>query len=101
MNTNNSLVWKSYETAYLATQQQALIRMISIIITFLFWFSIVILILVFQLLHVLSLDKLLQLNLALTTIGISPILLTVLSWRGFEWLCSFCIRKYIEKYLIT
>lgn len=98
MSNDDHYIWQSPETSYLATQQHALIRIVSIIITFLFWFSLAMFFLALQLLHVLSLDRLLQLNLVLTTIGISPVLLTVLTWRGIEWTCSFYIRKYIAKF---
>ena len=89
----------SLETAFLLSQQHALIRIVSIIITFLFWFSISMFILVLHLLELIFLTHILQLNLVLGIFGISPILLTFLTWRLLEKGCSFYISKYTQSHV--
>ena len=96
---DKSLSLKTFETAFLLIQQHALIRLISIIITFLFWFLISFFILILFLFDLLLPGQLLQIHQVLSIFGLSPVLLTLLSWRMIERMCSAYIRKYVSKHL--
>jgi len=82
------------------TQQHALIRLISIMLTFQFFLCLSLLLLGASLLKFhLSFDPLEHIGLVLSIFGLSPFALTVLVWRGAERICSAYIRKYISKNL--
>jgi len=90
--------------AMLILRGVAIIRLISIIITFVFWFSLIVSILFLYVLKMIDLsylEQFLKITQVLGIFGLSPFLLTVLSWRLVEKLCSFYIRKYIAKYLVN
>ena len=94
-----TLMMESKETAYLLAQQHAIIRLISMTMTFLFWFSISILIIVREGHRVISFGPLSKLNQFLSIFGLSPLLLTLLTWRGIDRICSLYIKKYISSHL--
>jgi len=93
--------WNSYENAYLATQQHAIIRLISIILTYQFFLCLSLLLLGASLLNYLPFDPLERIGLVLSIFGLSPFALTLLVWKQFEKLCSLYIQKYIAKFLKT
>ena len=100
----NKQVFKTdnYEKALLIIRGVAIIRLISIVIAFLFWFSVTTLVLLLNLFGIFPFDilrQLLEINQVLSIIGLSPLLLTILSWRLIEKLCSFYIQKYTIKHI--
>lgn len=94
---NKTIHVNSYEIGYLLTQQHALIRLVSIILTFQFFLCLSLLLLGASLLKILPFAPLEHIGLVLSIFGLSPFGLTVLAWRGIEKLCSFYIRRYIDK----
>lgn len=97
MKNNNSLC-SSYEIAFLLSGQHGLTRQIAIITTFFFWFCLSALALVFLRLNLISLAQLSQMNQALAIVGLSPLLLTVFSWRIIEKIYSYYLTWYANKY---
>ena len=95
--------FSSQEKALIILRGVAIIRLISIIITFIFWFSLIVSILLLNLFGLIPFDyfyQFLKINQVLGIIGITPFLLTILSWRLIEKICSFFIRKYTMKHII-
>lgn len=95
----NKNVLHSYETAFLLAGMHGLVRLLAIISTFFFWFFVSGLILAFLRLNLVSLDQLLLLNQALGIFGLSPILLTVLSWRIIEKIYAYYLTRYAKKHV--
>ena len=98
---NNTIGSKGYPQiiAIQGAHGDALTQIISILITSVFWFALAMLLLILQALHVLPLDRLYKFYQAMCILGLSPILLTVLSRRGVEWLCYKYINHYIKTYV--
>lgn len=91
-----------HDIAFFMTIQRGLIRLVSIIITFIFWFFIAVIIFSLHLLGFVHVDQLFQkLSTVVGTLGISPLLLTVLTWRKIEKLCSLFLKTYVSTHLIN
>ena len=89
------------DIAFLVTVQKGQTRLISIIITFIFWFFISIVLISLQLLGIIQVDKiLLKLSTVLSMLGLSPLLMTILTWRRVEKLCSLFLKSYKSSHLL-
>ena len=97
---NNDSHYSSYETAFLASAVTGLIRLISIITTFFLWLCLSVSLLVCLRSTLISLAQLSQLNHVLGIFGLSPVLLTVFSWRIIEKIYSYYLQKYADKHTI-
>ncbi len=84
--------------AQLLTGQHALIRVMSVLIAFLFWFSAAMGIFVLYYMRILPAQRLLSLGQMYTVIGVSPFALAAASWKILEKLLHAYIRRYVEKY---
>lgn len=80
---------------FLFCRQHAIIRLLSLLITFIFWVTVVLFAAFLKLFGVISLDfwDLLNLIKALSIFGITPLCLTALSWRFFERYCLWFVRR--------
>ncbi len=97
MNKDDNL-FNSYDTAFLVSAVSGLIRLISIITTFFIWLCLSVFLLVFLRLKMISLDQLSGLNQVLGVFGLSPVLLTVFSWRIIEKIYSYYLQKYADNH---
>lgn len=97
MNKKDNYV-SSYEIGFLLSTIHGLIRLLAVITTFFFWLCLSALALVFLRLNLISLGQLSLLNQVLGIVGLSPILLTVLSWRIIEKIYSYCLTRYANKH---
>gem|GEM_PF-4078655 len=89
------------DIAFLVTIQKGQTRLVSIIIAFMFWFFISVSLMSCQLLGLIHVDSLfLKLSTVLSLLGLSPLLLTTLTWKIFEKLCSLFLKSYKSHYLI-
>ena len=74
----------NWQVAILLSQQKGLINLFSMLLTCLLWFSLLLGLLVWKLFAAFSLPHQHELLLGakgLTTLGLSPLLLVILSWR--------------------
>lgn len=97
MNKKNNYV-SSYEIAFLLSSLHGLIRLLAIITTFFFWLCIVILAYWFLRLSFVSWQQLYSVSQVLALIGVSPVLLTVFSWRIIEKIYSYYLTWYANKH---
>jgi hypothetical protein len=97
MNKKDNYV-SSYEIGFLLSTIHGLIRLLAIITTFFFWLCLSALALVFLRLNLISLGQLSLLHQVLGIVGLSPILLTVLSWRIIEKIYSYYLTHYANKH---
>ena len=96
MNDNDNM-FSSYETAFMMSTIHGLIRVLSILITFLFWFFLALAVVILQP-QMLSLSKLSALTQGLGIVGLSPVLMTTLSWKMIEKTLAFYLQKYADNH---
>jgi len=87
----------NWQIAILLSQQKGLINLFSILLTCLFWFSLLLGLLVWKLFAAFSLPHQQELLLGakgLTTLGLSPLLLVILSWR----IARILVIKYLTMF---
>jgi len=99
MNEKNNYV-SSYEIAFLLSTIHGLIRLLAIITAFFFWLCIVALAWWFLRLSFVSWQQLYSVSQVLALIGVSPVLLTVFSWRIIEKIYSYYLKKYADKHTV-
>ncbi len=93
-------VLSSVEVATAHVKIDGLLRLISITLAFVFWFLMAAIILFCYFYGSLTLFALEQTFQIVTAIGLSPILLVVLTWRTFEKICSIYLTAYAKKYYV-
>lgn len=92
MNKNDNL-FNSHEVASLMSAIHGLIILISILSTFIFWFCLSVLVLIF-----LNLKDTIGYLQALGIFGLSPVALTVFSWRIVLKIISSYLQKYTDEH---
>ena len=92
---NNYL--NSYETAFLFSSIHGLIRLIAIVSAFFFWLCMSVL----AWLSLSSWHELYSYLQVLGLVGLSPVLLTVISWRIIEKGYSYYLQRYAEKHTVS
>jgi hypothetical protein len=85
------------EMACMVAELHALRYLFAITFTFLFWVSLSILLVVLYLLKIIHSDQILSVHSYLSFVGMSPILLTILTWR----LVGKLLDKYVKWFLKT
>ena len=93
MNPENNYL-NSYESAFLLSSIHGLIRLIAIISTFFFWLCVS----VVAWLCLPSWHELYSWLQGIGLIGLSPVLLTVVSWRIIEKEYSYYLTSYANKH---
>src|SRR4030042_2396205 len=87
--------------AFIITVQRGQTRLISIVITFIFWFFIAIMLIALHLLGLFHVDRIfLKFSTVVGILGLSPLLLTTLTWRIIEKLCASFLKSYKSSHLI-
>ena len=89
----------SLEIGYLLTSHCGMIRLISIVSSFVLWFLVSLLCLVLYLHNLLPYNVLLSYAQAVSLIGLSPIAAAALTWRFFEMAISKYLELYTKKHL--
>ena len=97
MNKNN--IAATREIAFLFSMTNGLTRLLAIITTFFFWFCIASLALCFFRSRLLPLNNNLFVQ-VLLSVGISPVALTVFSWRIIEKYFSHNLLKYADRHTV-
>ena len=99
--SNTTIGSKGYPPiiASLGARGDALTQILCVLITALFWFAVSFLFVILHLMHALPFDLLSTLYQAASFLGLSPVLLTVLSWRGVEKLLYLYINYYVKTHV--
>jgi hypothetical protein len=87
------------EMAFMVAELHALRRLFAITFAFLLWLLIAILLFALCLLRIVPLGRILSVHQYLSFLGISPFLLTVLTWRVAEKLLDRYTRWFLRKYV--
>ncbi|TVL96657.1 MAG: hypothetical protein CV087_23475 [Candidatus Brocadia sp. WS118] len=89
---------------FLLVQYGAILKIVVILTTFMFWFavaSIALFLVLFQVIPFPLFEQLPQLFQILSLIGVSPLLLTALSYRFFAFVLERFIKSYREKHFVN
>jgi len=89
--------------ATIATVRNAIVTLISILATFVFWFAVATTLAVLVAFDVLPVQmvKFARSGLGLLSLfGISPVLLTMLTWKGMSWMCFRFVGKHVQTHLV-
>ena len=101
MKTPITKVKMDPDIALIITIQKGQTRLISIVITFIFWFFIAVMLISLHFLGVFHVHQIyLKFSTVVGMLGISPLLLTILTWKIIEKMCSLFLKSYLSSYLL-
>jgi hypothetical protein len=89
----------SAENAILLTKLHGIIRLISFLSAFIFWYVTLSIIYFLISIDIIPFVELSKLVLVVITVGLSPFLLTILTWRLCENCCVLFLDYYQKKHL--
>ncbi len=98
---------KIFDDKYLATiaaVRNAIVTLISILATFVFWFAVATTVVALAAFDVLPIQmvKFARSGYGLLALfGISPILLTTVTWKVMSWMCFRFVGKHVQKHFVT